>query len=64
VQSGSLPVDDVTKEYLKAQGAVTVTRAVLRPDAVFERVIEIDARKIAPMVAKPHKVDNSAGSAR
>lgn len=58
---GLFPSDNITKEYLKAQGRGDRYQSICSdPDAVFERVIEIDARKMVPMVAKPHKVDNSA----
>lgn len=57
---GLIASDGKTKEYLRTRGRVKDWRA-LAPDkdAPYERVIEIDARKLVPQVARPHTVDNT-----
>ena len=58
---GLFPSDDITREFMKAQGRGERFQSISSdPDAVFERVIEIDAGKMVPMVSKPHTVDNAA----
>jgi 3-isopropylmalate/(R)-2-methylmalate dehydratase large subunit len=59
-KTGLIASDRITKEYLKARGRAKDWRA-LAPDkdAKYERVIKIDARKLAPQVAFPHTVDNT-----
>ena len=60
-KAGLFPADDVTQEYLKARGrGDRYQKLSADPGAVYERVIEIDAQKMVPMVAKPHTVDNVA----
>jgi 3-isopropylmalate/(R)-2-methylmalate dehydratase large subunit len=58
---GLFPSDKITRDFLKSQGRSNKYVA-LRPDAnaVYEKVINIDASKLEPMVAKPHAVDNVA----
>ncbi|MCJ7521842.1 MAG: 3-isopropylmalate dehydratase large subunit [Dehalococcoidia bacterium] len=60
-KTGIFPSDDVTKSYLESHRRGNSYRA-LRPDddAVYERVIEINAYDLEPTVAKPHAVDNTA----
>lgn len=57
---GLIASDGMTKEYLRTRGRVKDWRA-LAPDkdAPYERMIEIDARKLVPQVARPHTVDNT-----
>jgi 3-isopropylmalate/(R)-2-methylmalate dehydratase large subunit len=66
-KAGLIRSDLKTKQYLKARGRLKDWRP-LAPDkdAVYERVIKIDARKLTPQVAFPHTVDNtkSIGAAR
>jgi aconitate hydratase len=49
------PSDEVTKKFLAAQGREDqYVEMSADPDAVYDKVIEIDLRKVEPMVAKPH----------
>lgn len=58
---GLFPSDKMTKDFLAAQGREKQYKALSADkDAVYERVIDIDAAKLEPMVAKPHTVDNVA----
>ncbi|MBE0431847.1 3-isopropylmalate dehydratase large subunit [candidate division WOR-3 bacterium] len=59
-KTGLIASDRITKEYLRSRGRTKDWRA-LAPDkdAEYERVIEIDARKLVPQVAFPHTVDNT-----
>jgi 3-isopropylmalate/(R)-2-methylmalate dehydratase large subunit len=56
---GIFPSDNVTRNYLAAQGRGNKYRA-FHPDADadYERTITIDASELEPMVAIPHTVDN------
>ncbi len=59
--SGIVPGDAETLRYLREEARVTddVIEMVLPDaDAVYERVVEIDAAKLAPQIACPHTVDN------
>jgi 3-isopropylmalate/(R)-2-methylmalate dehydratase large subunit len=58
---GLFPSDEVTREYLVAQGRGEKYRP-LQPDsdAEYERAIEIDASTLEPTVSQPHSVDNVA----
>lgn len=58
---GLFASDDVTKEYLAAQGRGNKYKALYPDtDADYERVITINAAELEPMVAMPHTVDNIA----
>lgn len=53
------PSDEVTKEFLKAQGREKdFVPLSSDPDAVYDRVIDIDLSKIEPLLACPHSPDN------
>ena len=58
--SAVVPPDAETRRYLKnvagVQGEIDMFTA--DPDAVYERVIEIDAGMLEPQIACPHTVDN------
>jgi 3-isopropylmalate/(R)-2-methylmalate dehydratase large subunit len=64
--SGIVPPDAETLRYLEDVAGVQETVAVFPlsgtggpdPDAVYDRVIEIDASKLEPQIACPHTVDN------
>ncbi|MBI5234725.1 MAG: aconitate hydratase [Deltaproteobacteria bacterium] len=52
------PSDDVTKEFLKAQGrAKDWSEINADADAKYDEVIDIDLAKLEPMIAKPHSPD-------
>ncbi len=59
-KAGLFITDEKTKAYLKERGREDKFIEI-RPDsdAVYERVIEIDASKIEPTVSCPHTVDNT-----
>ncbi|BAZ96967.1 3-isopropylmalate dehydratase large subunit [Dehalococcoides mccartyi] len=58
---GLFPSDRQTLEYLRSVGREADYQPLAADeDAVYERVIEIDATALEPMVAKPHTVDNTA----
>jgi 3-isopropylmalate/(R)-2-methylmalate dehydratase large subunit len=58
---GLFPSDDVTKSFLENHGRGDSYREVKSDnDAVYKQVIEINATKLVPMVARPHAVDNIA----
>jgi 3-isopropylmalate/(R)-2-methylmalate dehydratase large subunit len=59
-KTGLIASDRKTRQYLKTRGRAKDWRA-LAPDkdAKYERVIEIDAKKIVPQIAFPHTVDNT-----
>jgi 3-isopropylmalate/(R)-2-methylmalate dehydratase large subunit len=61
---GIFPADRVTRDYLHAQGRETGYRPINPdPDAIYDRIIKINAGTIKPMIAKPHVVDNIAEAA-
>ncbi len=58
---GLFATDETTRDYLESQGRGYTYRPIAPdPDAVYERVIDIDAGSIGPTVSKPHTVDNTA----
>ncbi len=58
--SGVVPGDEETVRYLREVAGVTDPVTLVTPDqdAVYERVIRIDAATLAPQIACPHTVDN------
>jgi len=58
---GLFPSDNITKLFLETVGRGGRYRpAAADKDAVYERVIPIDAASLEPVVSKPHTVDNVA----
>lgn len=59
VTTSIFPSDEVTKEFLKAQGRVGDWAEIKAdPDAKYDRVIDLDLNKIEPMAACPHSPGN------
>ena len=58
-KAGLIASDETTREFLKAQGREDKFKK-LEPDkdAHYEKVIQIDASELIPVVAFPHTVDN------
>jgi len=58
--SGIVPSDEETISYLRNTAGVTGEIELCLPDddAVYERIVEIDASKLVPQIACPHTVDN------
>lgn len=50
--------DETTFEYLEGRARRAFEPVYPDPDAAYDRVHEVDASTIEPMVAKPHSVDN------
>jgi 3-isopropylmalate/(R)-2-methylmalate dehydratase large subunit len=58
-KAGLIASDQTTKEFLRQQGRVSKYRKIAPDkDAVYERMIQIDASELVPVVAFPHTVDN------
>ena len=58
--AGIVPPDEETTHYLKTVAGVKSVPAAFGPDAdaVYERVLEVDAAQLGPQIACPHTVDN------
>ena len=53
------PSDETTRRFLRAQGReADYTPLASDPDAVYDRVIDIDLSKLSPLAACPHSPDN------
>ena len=53
------PSDEVTRAFLEAEGrAQDYIPIAADPDAVYDRVIDIDLDELEPMIACPHSPDN------
>jgi 3-isopropylmalate/(R)-2-methylmalate dehydratase large subunit len=58
---GLFASDKLTQAYLIEQGRGQDYQPLAAdPDAIYEKVINIDLNKLEPTVAKPHTVDNTA----
>ena len=52
------PSDEITRAFLKAEGREGAWRALASdPDAVYDRVIDIDLSTLEPLIACPHSPD-------
>lgn len=59
VTTSIFPSDDVTREFLKAQGREDVwTNLEADVDATYDREIEINLSELEPRLAQPHSPDN------
>ncbi|RLD94008.1 MAG: aconitate hydratase, partial [Aquificota bacterium] len=59
VTTSVFPSDEITREFLKAQGREEDWVELLPdPDAEYDRVIEINLSELEPLVALPHSPDN------
>ncbi len=53
------PSDEITRTFLKAEGREDAWRELSSdPDAVYDRVIDIDLSALEPLIACPHSPDN------
>ena len=57
---GVVPPDEETRRYLRDEAGVQDELDLFAPDAdaVYDRVVEIDATQLEPQIACPHTVDN------
>ena len=61
VTTSIFPSDDRTREFLEAQGRGAAWQQLAGdPDAVYDRVIDIDLATLEPLLAGPHSPDNIA----
>ncbi len=59
-KAGLFETDEKTYEYLKAQGRADKYKEIKAdPDAVYERVININLSELKPTISCPHTVDNT-----
>ena len=60
-KAGLFPADNITKDYLIAQGRGNHYQSVLPDaDATYEQTININVAELEPTISKPHTVDNIA----
>ena len=53
------PSDEVTKAFLEAEGrGEDYTPLASDPDAVYDKIIDIDLNELKPLIACPHSPDN------
>jgi len=53
------PSDEITRDFLRAEGReADYVPLTSDPDAVYDRVIDIDLSTLQPMIACPHSPDN------
>lgn len=61
-KTGLISTDETTRKYLEERGRGVKFREIKSDsDANFEKVLEIKANKLEPLVAFPHTVDNVKG---
>ena len=61
-KTGLISTDGTTKGYLDERGRVNKFREIKSDaDAKFEKVVEVEANKLEPLIAFPHTVDNIKG---
>jgi 3-isopropylmalate/(R)-2-methylmalate dehydratase large subunit len=61
-KTGLIGTDEITRKYLKERGRGDKFREIESDsDANFEKVLEIEADKLEPLIAFPHTVDNVRG---
>ncbi|MBQ9150574.1 3-isopropylmalate dehydratase large subunit [bacterium] len=59
-KAGLFETDEKTREFLASRGRADKFKEIkMDDDAIYERVIKIDASVIKPMVSCPHTVDNT-----
>ncbi len=64
-KAGLFPSDEKTQEFMKERGREAGWKEVSADkEALYERVIEIDAAKLEPVVSAPHTVDNVKNAAQ
>lgn len=57
--SSVFPSDEVTRDFLRAQGRENVwTELLPDPDAQYDETVEIDLASLVPLAACPHSPDN------
>ena len=57
---GIFSSDEITRDWLNRMGRPGDFRELVSdPDALFEKVIEIEAKTLKPTIACPHQVDNT-----
>jgi 3-isopropylmalate/(R)-2-methylmalate dehydratase large subunit len=63
--SGIVPADAETVRYLREEAGVTDPLDLVQPDpdAMYDRIVEIDVSTLEPQIACPHTVDNVKGVA-
>jgi 3-isopropylmalate/(R)-2-methylmalate dehydratase large subunit len=59
-KNGIIAADATTREYLRARTTRPYTEVTNAPGAVFVQDRRYDARRLEPVVAKPHSPDNRA----
>jgi 3-isopropylmalate/(R)-2-methylmalate dehydratase large subunit len=58
-KAGLIASDETTRQFLRTRGRAGKFKKIAPDkDAVYERVIQIDASELVPVVAFPHTVDN------
>lgn len=59
-KAGLIESDEITRQYLASKGRGDKFRPIKADsDAVYDRIIEIDATRLEPTVSCPHTVDNT-----